>query len=222
MGATQTGGLGEGLGLGLGDGLSEGEGLGDGPGLRGGLRRGDGLGRGGRLWEGLMEGLGLGEEMTLAPLRGLGLGWGLGLGDKPELGPVGRLRNGMAGLLLGLGLEEELGESCFEGLEGRPALWVRLEAALLSSEVKLSITCTSPGGSSRVSTMCTTLRPTLMSGTRTVAFHPLALVKSTSLPLTLTVRFNGELLAPGRAVLTFMPSVRLAVSFGWAPPAPTM
>lgn len=56
--------------------------------------------------------------------------------------------------------------------------------------------------------MCTTLRPTLMLGTRTVAFQPLALVKSTSLPLTLTVRFNGNLLGPGRAVLTLMPFVR--------------
>lgn len=88
---------------------------------------------------------------------------------------------------------------------------MRLEAGSVPLKVKLSITCTSPGGSKRVSTMCNTLRPTMMLGTRTVLFHPLALVKSNALSLptgrTLTVRFP----APGMAVVTFMPLVRLAV-----------
>jgi hypothetical protein len=138
----------------------------------------------------LREGLRLGEESTLGPMRGLGLG------ELTGLRPAERLGEEVVAAL-GLGLEAELGESCLVGPGGRLALWSGLEPAMVSSKVKLSITCTSPGGSSRMSTMCTTLRPTMMFGARTVAFHPLALVKSTSLRRTLTVRFSGMLLGPG-------------------------
>lgn len=109
-------------------------------------------------------------------------------------------------LLAALGLGDGLGD---------PPLgtFTSLVPETVASNWKLSITCMSPGGSSRVSTMCTTLLPTVMLGTRTVPFQPLALVKSNALSLptgrTQTVKFP----APGRAVVTFMPLVRLAVVY---------
>jgi hypothetical protein len=108
-------------------------------------------------------------------------------------------------LLAALGLGDGLGDP--------PLGTFTLVPETVASNWKLSITCTSPGGSSRVSTMCSTLLPTVIMDTRTVPFQPLALVKSYSLTLptgrTLTVKFP----APGRAVVTFMPLVRLAVVY---------